>query len=164
MAGFLSHGGHYEPIAIFATAWLGGLGGSVGVFLLARRHAERFATSRLGTILLPPKASAFLRKEYGRYGVYGLLLTRMLPGFRSVVAPFAGLSGLSLRQLMVPVAIATALWYGMLTWIGSRLGSRWDLVVQFLDNIYQVLGVTAIGISILIVVAIVWWRRTHRPR
>lgn len=164
MAAFLSHQGHYDPTAILLTAWIGGIVGSAGVFYFARRHAERLTASRLGKLLLPPEATAFLLKEYGRYGAFGMLLTRLLPGFRSVVAPFAGLSKLSLRQLLVPVGIATALWYTMLTWVGARLGDQWDVVVGVLDAIYGALGIAAIVVAVLLVGGLLWWRRRRAAR
>lgn len=162
MAAFLSHQGEYDPITIFAVAWVGGLIGAAGVFYFARNHAERLTSSRLGRALLPPEATAFLLKEYGRYGAVGIFLTRLLPGFRSVVAPFAGLSRLSAPQLLVPVSVATALWYAMLVWVGSALGDRWETVVAILDRIYGALGLVAVG---AVIGLSVWgfrrWRRQH---
>jgi len=162
MAAFLSHQGHYDPILIFVVAWTGGLIGAVGVCYFARNHADRLTSSRLGRALLPPEATAFLLKEYGRYGALGMFLTRLLPGFRSVVAPFAGLSRLSAPQLLIPVAFATALWYSMLVWVGAVLGDQWDTVVTILDRIYGALGIVAVAVAIGLLVW-VWrrWRRAH---
>lgn len=159
MAAFLSHQGHYDPTAIFLTAWIAAIAGSAGVFYLARRHSSRLTDSRLGKLLLPPEAAAFLLKEYGRYGIFGMLITRLLPGFRSVVAPFAGLSRLSLRQLLVPVGVATGLWYGTLTWIGAAVGDQWDTVVAILDAIYGALGIVAIAAAAMAIAGWIWWRR-----
>lgn len=165
MAAFLSHQGHYDPVAIFLTAWVAGVGGAIGVYYLARAHAERFRNSRLGAMVLPPQATAFLLKEYGRYGALGMFLTRILPGFRSVVAPFAGLSQLTLRQLLIPVIAATGLWYAMLTYVGARLGDQWETVVGILNAIYGTLGVVAIGLAVILVVGgWWWWRRRRTPR
>ncbi len=162
MAAFLSHQGQYDPLAIFLTAWIAGIGGSAGIYYLVRRHADRLTDSRLGRLLLPPQATAFMLKEYGRYGAFGMVLTRLVPGFRSVVAPFAALSRLSLRQLLVPVGIATGLWYAMLTWVGARLGDQWDVVVGILNAINGALGVAAIVLAVLLVGGLLWWRR-RRP-
>ncbi len=164
MAAFLSHQGTYDPVAIFFTAWVAGNVGAAGVFYLARRHAARITDTRLGQLLLPPAATAFLLKEYGRYGAFGMLLTRLLPGFRSVVAPFAGLSRLTLRQLLVPVAIATAIWYAMLTWVGARLGDQWEVVVRVLDAIYGALGIASLAVVAGLIGGVFWWRRRRTAR
>jgi membrane protein DedA with SNARE-associated domain len=162
LAAFLSHQGHYDPVAIFATAWLGGLSGAVLVYAVARRHADRLLGSRLGQALLPPDALGFLRREHGRYGSLGIFLTRLLPGFRSVVAPFAGLSGLGPRQTLVPIGAALLLWYGALTAIGARIGSEWDLVIRLLDHLNKSLGLVALGLLAVLAGAAVWWKRRRR--
>jgi membrane protein DedA with SNARE-associated domain len=162
LAAFLSHQGNYDPRAIFATAWAGGFAGAVAVYLIARRHAERFAGSRLGQALLPPAATAFLRKEYLRYGAAGVFLTRLLPGFRSVVAPFAGLSHLTAAQTLVPVGAALVLWYGALTFIGARLGNQWDAVVGVLDGLNRTLAIIAALAALALFGLVIWWRRRRR--
>lgn len=162
MAGFLSQHGDYQPVTIFLTAWAGGITGALVVYGVARRYAEPFIGSRVGRLLLPPDAMAFLLKEYGRYGWFGLFLTRLLPGFRSVVAPFAGLNRIPLWRFLLPVSVASGLWYAGLTWVGARVGDEWDLVVRFLDRLYQGLGAAAVIVLVLLVIGFLWWRRSRR--
>lgn len=162
MAAFLSHRGSYDPLTIYATAVTGGLLGAVGVYLIARRHAARFTASRLGRALLPPEATAFLLKEYGRYGAVGIFLTRLLPGFRSVVAPFAGLSGLGPIRALAPIALACVVWYGAITLIGVRLGEEWATIRDALTGLNRVLSVVAAMLAAAIVAFVIWRRRRRR--
>jgi membrane protein DedA with SNARE-associated domain len=162
LAAFLSHGGEYQPLTIFAVAWAGGLTGAATVYWISARFADRFIASRVGRLLLPADAMAFLLKEYGRYGWLGLMLTRLLPGFRSVVAPFAGLNRIPFGRFLVPVGLASGLWYAGLTWIGARVGDRWNTVVGILDRLYSALGAAALVVAGLLVIGFVWWRRNRR--
>ncbi|MGE0442973.1 MAG: DedA family protein [Gemmatimonadales bacterium] len=163
MAGFLTHSGRQDPLAIFLSAWLGGLAGSITAYLAAARYGDRFVGSRVGRAMLPPDALAFLLKEYGRYGAAGLFLTRLLPGFRSVVAPFAGLNRLRPARFLVPVMLASALWYGTLTVIAVRAGDEWDAIVGLLDRLTSALGAVAVVVAGLLGIGFVLWRRRKTP-
>ncbi|MHB1329383.1 MAG: DedA family protein [Gemmatimonadales bacterium] len=162
LAGFLSYDGSYDPVTVFLTAWCSGMAGTTAVFYLVRKYGDRFVESRVGRILLPPDAMAFLLKEYGRYGTVGLFFTRLLPGFRSVVAPFGGLNRLPVWVIMVPVALAHAVWYALLTWIGTRIGDEWETVVRVINRLTQTLGLVAVAIAIILVVGFVLWRRRRK--
>ncbi len=162
IAAFLSHDDTFVPLAIGVTAWIGSLGGAVAVYLGSAHYSDRFTGSRVGRLILPPAATAFLLRQFGRYGAFGLFLTRLLPGFRSVVAPFAGLNRIGLARFLVPTAAASALWFGLLTWIGARLGDQWDVVVRVLNALYSTLGAASGVLLVLLAGGFLWWRR-RRP-
>lgn len=159
MAGFLSHAGRYDPVTIFLTAWGGGVAGAIAVYVSAEAFAGRFTESKLGRALLNGDAMAFLLKEYGRYGAAGLFVTRLLPGFRSVVAPFAGLNRIGFWRFLVPAALASGAWYATLTWLGARIGDRWDLVISTLNRLTSALGIAAAAAGAGLLLGYLWWRR-----
>jgi membrane protein DedA with SNARE-associated domain len=162
MGAFFSHRGGYEPAAVFATALVGGITGAVVVYLVARRHADAFRQSRFGRLLLPPDAAAFLLKGYGRYGAAGMFLTRLLPGFRSVVAPFAGLAGVGAARALVPIGLACITWYATLTWIGARVGAEWEGINRVLAGLNRILIVLAVVAAAVFLLALRSWRRRRR--
>jgi len=161
LAAFFSHDGRYVPWVIFVTAWGGSMVGAVAVYAGAARFSDRFTGSRVGQLVLPPSAMAFLLRQYGRYGAAGLFLTRLLPGFRSVVAPFAGLNRIGPARFLIPTAAASGLWYATLTWVGAGLGNQWDAVVRVLNAIYGALGAAAGVLAVLLVIGFLWWRRRN---
>ena len=161
MAAFLSHDGSYVPVTIFLTAWVGSLAGAVSVYAGAARFADHFTGSRVGRLILPPRAMAFLLSQYGRYGAFGLFLTRLLPGFRSVVAPFAGLNRIGPARFLVPTALASGLWFAALTWIGVRLGTQWEVVVRVLNTVLSTLGAASGVLVVVLVIGFLWWRRRN---
>src|SRR5256884_9784334 len=100
-------------------------------------------------------------RQYARHGAYGIFLSRLLPVWRAVVPPFAGLAGLSAPRALVPLALASGVWYGALTLSVAALGTNLDAVVSLLARLNRVLGVVALGA--LIFVGVLVARRLKRP-
>jgi membrane protein DedA with SNARE-associated domain len=71
-----------------------------------------------------------------------------------VVPPFAGLTGLSAPRALVPLALASGLWYGALTLSVTALGTNLDAVVSLLSHVNRLLGVLALGALIFVGVLI----------
>jgi len=164
LGGFLSQHGRVSPAWVWLVACTANLGGSVVVYLLARRYGRQFMASRLGRRLLPADAIVALEREYLRFGVAGIFLGRLLPGFRSVVAPFAGLVNLPALTALLPITLATMLWYALLTWAGARLGAEWEAISRFVSQVNRTLGILALLAGIAIVVLVLRRRKTHPPR
>src|SRR6185295_10631602 len=99
------------------------------VYFLARRNGAAFFATALGQRLIPPAAMARLTEAYDRHGTYGIFLSRLLPVWRAVVPPFAGVVGLSAPRALIPLALASGLWYGLLTVLVATLGTNLDAVV-----------------------------------
>ncbi len=162
LGGFLSHRTALDPVTVWLLIWGTNAGGSILLYLVTRRWGTVFLATRIGRRLLTPGAIAAMEQEYLRFGVAGIFFTRLLPGFRSFVAPFAGLVRLPAAKAIIPIVLAAGLWYGFLVWVGMRLGGEWEAIVRVLGRINGTLGVVAAVIAVAIVVAVV--RRIHRRR
>ncbi len=134
--------------------WVFNVGGAALVYGVARRYGEGFLSTGLGRRLMSPHAVHFIEREYLRFGLWGILLARMLPGVRSFVAPFTGIIGLSPLRALGPIALASALWYGGIVLAASLLGASWTTMATVLDELnrglYLVVGALAIG-------GVAWW-------
>jgi membrane protein DedA with SNARE-associated domain len=114
----------------------------------------------LGRRLLPQPILARLEQEYERHGTYGIFLSRLLPVWRAVVTPFAGIAGLSPARALLPVALASALWYGGVTALVVRLAPSLDAMLVQLGRVNRVLG--AVTLLAAVALAFVVWRRLKR--
>jgi membrane protein DedA with SNARE-associated domain/uncharacterized tellurite resistance protein B-like protein len=162
VGGFLTQQGGVSWLGVWLVACLANLGGSAVVYVLSRRFGRRFIATRVGKRLLPAEALVALEREYLRFGMAGIFLGRLLPGFRSVVAPFAGLVSLPPVTAFAPMIVATSLWYAVLVWAGARVGSRWEAISAFLSHLNRTLAVlAALGIGLITLLAI---RRRRRYR
>lgn len=161
LGAFLAHGTAIAVKTVFLVAWLSNLAGAIALYAVGRRYGRRFFASRLGRRLVAPEAIVAMEREYLRWGIAGIFFARLIPGFRSFVAPFAGFMNLSPLTAIAPLTVASALWYAVLSWVGARLGQEWDAINRFLAGLNRTLAV--IG-AVLLVAAIVYFVRRPRRR
>lgn len=164
LGGFLTEHGRVSGVVVWAVACSANLTGTIIVYLLSRRYQKQFRQSRLGRQLLPADAIVALEREYLRFGIAGILLGRLLPGFRSVVAPFAGLVNLPVASALIPITAATFVWYAFLVWIGTRVGAEWESINRILGQLNRTLAIVAGLAIVLVAVLVLRWRRTRPMR
>jgi len=147
LGSFLSHRHVTTPLAVFLVTWTANLAGAAGVYLAARRYGRRLFASPTGRRLLAPRSLAIMEREYLRFGVIGIFLSRFLPGIRAVVPPFAGLVGLGAVRTFVPMGIASAIWYGGITLLGALIGAEWTRITALIAGVNRTLGILALGVA-----------------
>ena len=61
----------------------------------------------------------------------------------------------------LPIAVASALWYGIIVWLGATAGRNWEEIVAVLDSagrwLWLVAGVAAAGVGWW------WWKTRSEP-
>lgn len=160
LGAFLAHRGVTEPWLVFVVTIVANMSTAMGMYWLASHHATTLFGSRIVRRFLSEDGIEHVRAEYQRFGIAGLFLGRMLPGFRAVVAPFAGLIRLGAWRAFVPMFLASALWYGGLIFVASALGSRLDRIVEVIGGVNRSLGI----ISLVLVLGLVAWVVVCRRR
>jgi membrane protein DedA with SNARE-associated domain len=160
LGAFLSHDGVIDPWAVFGITIGVNLLGTIAVYGVARRFGPSFLATRTGRRLLPPAAIVWMEREYLRFGMVGIFISRLLPGFRSFVAPFAGLANLSPAKTLIPIASAASLWYGFLVYVGVQLGEEWQAINRLISRLNSTLAI----IGGLLVAGLVLWMLLRRRR
>jgi membrane protein DedA with SNARE-associated domain len=116
------------------------------------RRIERYAG---------PDAEDRIRQLHKRYGFTGLFVSRFLPGVRAIVPPFAGAMRLPAFKVMLSIASASAVWFGLITFLAFRAGDNWELVQSYMVRSGKVAGAIAVGI-VLVAIGIWQWKRRVR--
>jgi membrane protein DedA with SNARE-associated domain len=160
IGGFLAESGRARVPLVFASTWVANVLSAVGVYFVAHRYGQSFFKTRVGHFLLQPKQLEQVRGFYQRWGIPAIFVSRFLPAFRAVVPVFAGVTHVPLWRVLPPLAIASAVWYGMLVYLGVLASRNWDAIVSFFSRFSTVLLVVAvIGV---VLVAVWWWRSRER--
>jgi membrane protein DedA with SNARE-associated domain len=144
---------------VFLAVWLCNVGSALLVYLFGKHYGEAFFAGRWGRLLLQPHQLEQLDGFYRRYGVRVIFVSRFLPMFRAVVPVFAGVSKLGFWRTALPMAAASALWYGMIVYLGAVAGRNYREILQALSDAGRWLWIVA-----LVVAAAVgwWWWRSRR--
>lgn len=155
----LAAAGRASPRLVFAWTWLANILGALAIYALARRYGDRFFGTPAGHWLLHPRQLEEIGRFYARWGWPAIFVSRFLPGLRAVIPVFAGVARVRFVTVFAPVAVASALWYGFLVWLGAAAGRNWEAIVMLLDRI----GLVLLGIALIMAALILrWWIRSRR--
>ncbi|MCZ6761032.1 MAG: DedA family protein [Gemmatimonadetes bacterium] len=159
---FISQAGHVSALSIFFTTWIANVAGAGAVYYGARTVGRDFFAGRIGRRLLKPKLMNRIERIYKRYGVWGIFLSRFVPGARAVIAPFAGIAGLSAVKSMLPVAVASGIWYAGLTFVAATTIHEMEGVLIFVRKMGKTSAVLAGAVVAAAALAFYVRRRARR--
>jgi len=159
--GILAAHGAARAWLVFLVTWIPNAASAVGVYLAARRFGGRFFRMPVARWLLRQHQLEQVGHFYARWGVLAILLGRLLPGWRSMVPVFAGVTRMSAGRAIPPLVLASAMWHGLLVYLGVLAGRNLEAIVALLSTLSGFL--VWIGLALLVVL-IAWWWRTRHPR
>ena len=162
LGAFLSGRGVMNAWVVFVLTWVANVSSGAAVYALARRHGTVVTRGFLGRHIFTPNTVAHIAEQYRRHGSYGIFISRLLPVWRAVVMPFAGMAGVTPARALIPLALASGMYYGALTYLINRLGTDLEVVLATLRRVNTILAIVA-GAVILIIVLWLVRRRLRRP-
>jgi len=160
LGGLLSEVGTLDARTVFAVTWLANVGSALIMYRVGYTHGRTFFERGWGRRLLAPHQMARMAVFYARWGLPAIFLTRFLPGLRAVVPVFAGVTHRKFLPVAIPLAAASAVWYGGLVYLGAWAGRNLGLLTALLGRLNSALGTVA---AVLVVLVTLWWWRTRHP-
>ena len=159
LGAFLSGRGIMNGWLVFGLTWAANVGSGAAVYALGRKHGRAVFRGVLGKRLFSDATVAHIQTQYERHGAWGIYVSRLLPVWRGVVMPFAGIADVPPWRALIPLALASATYYGALILLVTTLGTNIDEVWRVLGHVNAVLGVAA---AVLVLVVVVWIVRRLR--
>lgn len=159
LGAFLTTMGRANPWLVFLVTWVFNVSAAFFVYHLAGKYGRGFFKTRVGRMLLNEKQLDQIGKFYGKWGWFAILVSRFLPAFRAVVPVFAGVSHVPMPKVIIPIALASAAWYGALVYFGAVMGRNWDQIMAWSERSSTVLVIIA---CVLAVAVAFWWWRSRR--
>jgi membrane protein DedA with SNARE-associated domain len=156
---FISAQGRITGLGVFLVTWTMNTAGALLSYGLARRWGRSVLGTRAGRWLLRPRQLEKLAALYNAHGSKMIFASRFLPAFRALVPVFGGITHLAFWRTVLPVAAASAVWYGVLVYLGAALGRNWQAVLDTVSGVSTLLLVIAAAVGAVVVA--VWWRTRH---
>ncbi|MBB3112475.1 membrane protein DedA with SNARE-associated domain [Paenibacillus phyllosphaerae] len=148
-------------VVLWATA--GSLVGAIGQYglgrLLPMERLDSFLTRYHKIIHLKPE---HLRKAFAwfeKYGLWAVLLGRLIPLFRSLVSIPAGSASLKLVPFLLVTVLGSLIWNTVLVIIGATVGTSWESIIGMPESYANIAWVAAV---VLVVIAIIGYRFFRR--
>lgn len=156
---FLAARGTGSWLVAATSIWAGNLLGALGMYFVGRRYGSAALMKRIGGA----EAEVRVAKMYASYGVWALFVSRFLPGVRAIVPPFAGALKVPLRQVLPVMAVASAIWYGAIAWLGFQFGENLERLQALIGSATQASGLAAIAI-VIVAGSVIWYRHRRGVR
>lgn len=152
--------GAADPWIVFGVTWFANVASAGVVYAVAWRYGMHFFKMPMARWLLREHQLEEIRGFYHTWGIPAIFLSRFLPGWRAMVPVFAGISHVSAWKVMPPMAVASALWYGLLVYLGVIMARSLETVVHWFGNVNDVL--LWIALALATAAGAWWWRTRHR--
>jgi membrane protein DedA with SNARE-associated domain len=100
---------------------------------------------------IPVDAIEKVELWFKRYGYYVIIANRFLPGTRSVISFFAGMSMLDVKKSAILAAISAIVWNTIIIYLGYLFGNNVALIDKYLSTYSNI----AIAITIIVIIVLI---------
>jgi len=162
LGSWLAARGQGSPLWAFLSVWIGNIAGAAAMYFVGRRHGTVWIERRFPKIADEKSENRF-RELHRKYGAASLFLSRFIPGVRALVPPFAGALRLPAVPTLVSIALASGIWYGLVSYLAFRAGAAdWDALNGRIASVGRWIAVGAA--VVLAIAALGWWLRQRASK
>jgi len=150
---------HYIPVLILTT-----LGSTLGFMTLywigVSVDKKLLRSGKIKFISLEGVEKA--EKWFAKYGYKIILINRFLPGTRSVISFFAGVSELDVKRILTLSTISAVVWNAIIIYLGWAFGNNIAKVDEYLSAYSNI--VLIITIAAVVIGGIYYWYTKRKKK
>ena len=140
---------HFIPTLLLAT--IGSVLGFMTLFYFGSTVDKKLVHSGKYRYI-PVDAIEKVEQWFKKYGYWIILVNRFLPGTRSVISFFAGMSRLNVKRTIILATISSFVWNAFILYLGIIFGHNVDVVDKYLSTYSNiVIGITIVIVLILLI-------------
>ena len=145
LAGYMAGQGRLALAGIIIAGTIGSVLGALPLYAAGRKVGEKrlkeLADRHGRWVTVSSDEIHQARKWFDRHGGLAVLFCRLVPGVRSLISIPAGIARMNLAAFLAYTLVGSAVWAGLLAWLGYVLGSNFRQVEKYLDPVsWAVLG------------------------
>jgi len=153
-AGFLAQKGTFFLPFVILAGIAGDVFGTIVLYTLGYFLEENLILKLIDKygkfILLSRSEYQLVRKWFDKKGSIIIVIAKLLPGFRTIIGLFAGLSEVNFLKSFIYTLIGSSIWCAGFVYAGFVLGSKWSS----LDPIFRKFEILII---FLLVLGLLWY-------
>jgi membrane protein DedA with SNARE-associated domain len=107
---------------------------------------------------IPVDAIEKVELWFKKYGYYVIVANRFMPGTRSVITFFSGMSSLNVKKTLILATTSALVWNAIIIYLGYVFGNNRSVVDKYLSNY------SSIAISITVIVVIIFVIKFYMSR
>lgn len=163
-SGYLVSLGKFNLLLVSFFGALGNLIGSLLAYMLGawgQEHFVRGLVRRYGKFLLISEHELEVSERWFREkGKIVILISRLLPGIRTVISLPAGIAKMNLAWFSLLTFGGSFIWSYLLAWIGFKLGENWKEI----GPIFHQFDALIIAVVIILAILFVYHRTKARTK
>ncbi|MFJ8264310.1 DedA family protein [Rummeliibacillus sp. NPDC094406] len=162
-SGFLTTTSDATVIGVIIFSTIGSVVGAIvlyGIGLLLDVHRLEKIVDRWGHILRLTRKD--IRKAdawFHKFGVWAVLVGRLVPLVRSLISIPAGMAHMNFGVFLLFTTIGSLIWNSILVNVGAAVGSSWSTIAGYMDT-YS--NVVVIILGVLFVLFVFWFIRSRK--
>ncbi len=151
-----THSLHFVPTLLVTT--VGSVLGFMTLFFIGTQLDKKVI--RAGKMkFISTEGLEKVEKWFLKYGYWIILFNRFLPGTRSVISLFAGLSELDRKKTIILATISALIWNGIIIYLGIIFGHNIAIVDHYLSSYSNIAVIVTIAVILILIINYFWKRR-----
>jgi membrane protein DedA with SNARE-associated domain len=159
LGSWLAARGEGSVMGAFLATWIGNVGGAAAMYYVGRQHGAGWMHRRFPR-LADERNEKRLETMYGKYGVVTLVVSRLIPGVRALVPPFAGALKVPPLRAIGAMAVASAVWYGIISYVAFNATAEFSQLMRVVKESGTIVAI--VSVILLGGVALILFLRRRR--
>ena len=161
--GYQAYHGHMNGLGVLGAAIAGSYAGSMTLYFIALKGGHRLLLRYGKYIHLHPERVDRMERWFRRYGIWAIIVARMIPGLRIASTVMAGVIAVPFRTFAVGSFIGICVLAVFYCVVGVIVGQSYLLLHDALGSYFRIFVIVAVIVIGLIAIGVLV-RRKNRSR